>query len=221
MQVQLQIKKMCLLVMWVYELNCTIKKAPHINLHAPGKHIILVNKAATLHIIILEVRLVYVSAAGFLDVLRSLCCRCSWHKLSPGPHSSHCVYTVNTRAYSLDSCIMCCWVSVCIQCVYVCLRCISAYSSSLICYPCGFNMRVITVDTALLRRRLAVLLWADIRASMSSSASSSENSCGWQHSDLIKRKLDLGSWLVSLYLAVFFFFSHTAALCGGVCSQLP
>lgn len=39
-----------------------------------------------------------------------------------------------------------------------------------------------TVDTALLRRRLWVLLWADIRASMSSSTSSSENSCRRQGS---------------------------------------
>lgn len=86
----------------------------------------------------------------------------------------------------------------------------------LICYSCAFNMGVITVDTALLRRRLTVLLWADIRASMSSSASSSENSCGWQCSDLIKRKLDLGSWLVSLHLAVFLF--SPQRLCVGACA---
>ena len=74
----------------------------------------------------------------------------------------------------------------------------------------------VTVDTALLRRRLGVLLWADIRASMSSSASSSENSCGRQRSDLIKRRrCYLRSWprrpcalLHSLY---------TSALCVCVC----
>ena len=47
-----------------------------------------------------------------------------------------------------------------------------------------FNMGG-TVDIALLRHRLAVLLWADIRASMSSS--SSENSCRQHRSELIKR----------------------------------
>lgn len=79
------------------------------------------------------------------------------------------------------------------------------------CVCTSFNVDV-TVDTALLRRRLAVLLWADIRASMSSSTSSSENSCGWQHSDLIKRESASGKLArVSMYFAQF---SYTAALCG-------
>lgn len=75
----------------------------------------------------------------------------------------------------------------------------------------SFDMGV-TVDTALLRRRLGVLLWADIRASMSSSGSSSENSCGWQHSHLIRREWAYGKLAqASLCVAQFFL---TAALCG-------
>lgn len=57
-------------------------------------------------------------------------------------------------------------------------------------FPCLW--RGVTVDNALLRCWLAVLLWADIRASMSSS--SSENSCGRQRWGLMKSRMRLGSW---------------------------
>lgn len=60
-----------------------------------------------------------------------------------------------------------------------------------------------TVDNALLRCRSSVLLWADIRTSMSSS--SSENSCGRQHLGLMKRRTVSGKLANAL---------HTAALRG-------
>lgn len=60
-----------------------------------------------------------------------------------------------------------------------------------------------TVDNALLSCRSSVLLWADIRASMSSS--SSENSCGRQHLGLMKRRTASGKLAKAL---------HTAALRG-------
>lgn len=134
------------------------------------------------------------------------------------------VFTQSTRELTVLTHASCAAECLCVYSVYTYVCVVYQHTVlpliffPLICYPCAFNMRVITVDTALLRRRLGVLLWADIRASMSSSASSSENSCGWQHSDLIKRKLDLGSWLVSLYFAVLFFSSLTQQLCVGACA---
>lgn len=100
----------------------------------------------------------------------------------PWPSSSHNIYTVNTTAYIPNYHIRWRWVYVCIQCACSCLCCIWAYRTSwnlfliCLCLCTSFNTGV-TVDTALLRRRPADLPWADIRASMSSSASSSENSC--------------------------------------------
>lgn len=60
----------------------------------------------------------------------------------------------------------------------------------------------------MLRRRLAGLLWAVIRASMSSSPSSSENSCGWQRSDLIKGEMASGK----LAKAALYVFPHSSSV---------
>lgn len=171
----------------------------------------------TYNINMLQVKLVYVNAAGFLSV--------QWKVFVsqdvPWPQSAHYVYTVNNITHTASGE----WwgVYVCIQsvCEHVCIVCEHTGLPRICFWYCcvctRFNTGV-TVDTALLRRRLAVLLWADIRASMSSSASSSENSCGWQHLDLIKRETASGRLAKApLYVAQF----STQQLCVGGCSQLP
>ena len=119
------------------------------------------------------------------------CCRGRrlWHELSSGPES-HPVDTANNRPSMPLASGEGERTTVYREFKYMFVLYMRAYDfpeCARDIFLCVFNMGV-TVDTVLLRRRLGVLLWADIRASMSSSASSSENSCGRQRSDLIKRR---------------------------------
>lgn len=128
------------------------------------------------------------------------CCSggCSWREPSPCPEA-HTIFTQSTAEHPrLTHQVTASVRYVCLQSVHVHVCTVSEYRTSQICFwhfcVCACCNMGGTVDTALLRRRLGVLLWADIRASMSSSASSSENSCGWQHSHLIKREMASGKW---------------------------
>lgn len=151
------------------------------------------------------------------------CCRCSWSQLYVlWPHSSHYVYTVNNRAHRPDSHYRWIWErwGACIQSVRVCTVCehVGLPRIRFVIFLFTSFDAGVTVDTALLRRRPATLLWADIRASMSSSVSSSENSWGRQNSCWIERKTASGK-LAKAYL-YFAQFSTPQTFVGG-CTQLP
>ncbi len=113
------------------------------------------------------------------------------------------------------SCIRWWSVYVCVLCAYMFELCMSIQDFPDFHFVCVCTSSKIggTVDTALLRRRLGVLLWADIRASMSSSGSSSENSCGWQHSHLIRRESAYGR-PAKTSLCVAQFSSQQLCVCG-------
>lgn len=140
-------------------------------------------------------------------------CKCSrLPKRAAGvrDRSSHSVYTVNNRAYSPESRFRWRWAHVCVCTVCEWLYVFDFPESVLLCLCLlAFNTGV-TVETALLRRRPAILLWADIRASMSSSVSSSENSCGWQNSDLIKRKMASGKLAKAYCICTLHSFPHSS-----------